>query len=84
MKWDSEDSNPLDDIEAMKEKIEKEAGIERPISFREALYWDAQNLYMMGYSSEQVNSYVKFFLQIHEKIKKSPPKEREGSQRERD
>ena len=60
MNWDMEDCDPVADIQKAIEITKNDIGTGRPISFREALYLDAQQLYMMGYNTEQVNYYVKF------------------------
>jgi len=65
MNWDLENCDPIKDIKAMKKLIENDTGIREPLSFNEMLHRDAQNLYLMGYNSEQVIYYVKFFLELY-------------------
>jgi hypothetical protein len=60
--WDNNQSDPISDINDMIKLIESQKGIGRPLSIHEALYSDAQNLYMMGYNSEQVNYYINFII----------------------
>ena len=67
MNWDLENCDPIEDIKTMKEIIENDIGIREPLSFNEMLYRDSQNLYLMGYNSEQVNYYVRFCLELYRK-----------------
>lgn len=67
MDWNTENSTPLEDIRSAIELIKNDTGIRRPMSFREMLYHDSQQLYLMGYNSEQVNYYIKFFLDLYRK-----------------
>ncbi len=67
MDWNNIESDLISDIIAAKEIIKNQTGIGRPISIKEALYYDAQHLAMIGYNSYQIVCYVKFVLKaLHE------------------
>jgi hypothetical protein len=65
--WDTWDESPQDiiaDLKAAKEIIAKHTGVGRPMSFREALYWDVQGLWAMGCSAREVELYIEFMLRM--------------------
>lgn len=60
MNWDIGDCNPLADLEKFIEETENETGIKSTLApIMPTWYQDAQQLYLLGWSSRQIIAYLK-------------------------